>query len=250
MSPTGKILRKLWFAFWRFITRYLYERREYTVYLPFGYRVFTPWFWKELVLGISKLDQGSLSGRQVVSPDRAYVLYYFCKHSLNLPGDMAECGVYRGTTAYLLSLAMSERPHDKKLHLFDTFAGMPDVAILHRDSHSSGDFADTSLAFVKERLQRFPFVEYHAGMIPETFKEVSSVQVYSFVHIDVVNYTTALECCKWFWPQLCSGGSIVFDDYGFYAYRHSVRAAVDEFFADCQEAPLALHSGQAVVIKP
>jgi hypothetical protein len=177
------------------------------------------------------------------------MLYHFCRYSLNLEGDVAECGVYRGTTAELLCQVISERPHSRRLYLFDTFRGMPESVIAQQDCHTPAAFADTSLDLVKERLQQFPFVAFCPGVIPEVFQHVSSVQVFSFVHVDVANYRTVLECCDWFWPRLCLGGSILLDDYGFYAYRHSVRAAVDEFFSNRQEIPIALHTGQALVIK-
>jgi hypothetical protein len=42
---------------------------------------------------------------------------------------------------------------------------------------------------------------------------------------------------------------MVFDDYGFYPYRHAARAAVDEFFANHSEKPITLPTGQAFVTK-
>jgi len=128
---------------------------------------------------------------------------------------------------------------------------MPDLSLPERDYHSPGDFSDTSLDSVKWRLKDFSFVEFHPGMMPQTFDEVVAVPAFSFVHVDVDIYPAVLECCNWFWPRLCPGGVIVFDDYGFYPYRYAARAAVDDFFSDLEEDPLiVLPTGQAVAIKP
>jgi hypothetical protein len=126
---------------------------------------------------------------------------------------------------------------------------MPDTSVPERDYHSSGDFSDTSLNRVQRRLQGFPFLAFHPGLMPQTFDEVAAVPTYSFVHVDVDIYPSVLECCKWFWPRLCPGGMIVFDDYGFYPYRYAARVAVDEFFASSVESLIVLPTGQAVAIK-
>ncbi len=42
---------------------------------------------------------------------------------------------------------------------------------------------------------------------------------------------------------------MVFDDYGFYPYRHSARVPVDEYFVRIPERPWPLPTGQAVTFK-
>jgi hypothetical protein len=41
---------------------------------------------------------------------------------------------------------------------------------------------------------------------------------------------------------------MIFDDYGFPAC-HGEKVAVDEFFADKAESPIALPTGQAIILK-
>lgn len=202
---TGRVLRQPWYLFWRLIERYLYQGREYTVQVPFGHRLLTPWFSADETSDFVKtLKRVRAAGPLVVSADRCYILYQFCHRSLALEGDIAECGVFTGGTAHLLSLVLSTHPHP--LHLFDTFSGMPDTSVPARDYHSPGDFADTSLNQVKQRLASFPFVNFHPGLIPNTFSEVVHISTYSFVHVDVDIYPSVFDCCKWFWPRLTRGG--------------------------------------------
>jgi O-methyltransferase len=246
-----KILRKPWFLFWRFVRIVLYEGKSYTLHVPFGHRVFTPWFdiknnseFSEVLKTVQK------AGGSIVSADRYYMLYQFARMSVNRGGDFAECGVYRGGTAHLISLLISKSGICKPFHLFDTFSGMPGTSIPSRDYHTPGDFSDTSLEAVKTRLNKFTlFCKFYPGFIPDTFSRIQDDQQFSFVHIDVDIYQSVLDCCNWFWPRMSSGGVIVIDDYGFYPYRHAAKAAVDEFFSSEPEEPISLPTGQAFVIK-
>ena len=181
------------------------------------------------------------------------MLYQLVCRSIYLPGDIAECGVYTGGTAHLMALVLASSVPDSvsiKLHLFDTFNGMPGTTIPQRDYHEAGEFSDTSLEYVKGRLQPYaPFCEFYPGLMPDTFIHIENVKQFSFVHIDVDIYPSVMACCEWFWPRLSPSGVMVFDDYGFYPYRHAARAAVDEFFSNKTELPIVLPTGQAIVIK-
>lgn len=185
-----------------------------------------------------------------VSVDRCHLLYQLSQWSLRTAGSFAECGVFVGSTAHLLVLVLeaeqgSER---RELHLFDTFAGMPDVADPTRDYHRPGDFSGASAQAVQERLA-YPNSRLHPGVMPDTFAEVAAVEPYAFVHVDVDIYDSAIECCRWFWPRMAKGGIMLFDDYGFYPYRHAARAAIDTYFRDQPIQPVVLSTGQAFIVK-
>src|SRR4051812_33010808 len=64
-------------------------------------------------------------GRTLVDPIRLYVLYQLALHVNPLRGETAEVGVYRGGTARLLGPIF--RRAGKRMHLFDTFQGMPET---------------------------------------------------------------------------------------------------------------------------
>lgn len=182
----------------------------------------------------------------VVSADRCYVLYTLASQALRLNGDFWECGVYKGGTAKLLAALIDQENvgYPVKLHLFDTFEGMPDTD-LQRDLHQRGDFSDTSLESVRKRVGGGEIVGFHKGLIPDTFNgmEVSRI---SFAHIDVDIYQSVMDCCAFIYPRLIPGGFIVFDDYG-QPSCPGARQAVDAFFEDKPEQPLVLPTGQAVI---
>lgn len=67
----------------------------------------------------------------IVSADRCYVLYSLAKQAINLDGQWYEAGVYKGGTGILLAKLLSERKFKQaRLHLFDTFEGMPEANTL------------------------------------------------------------------------------------------------------------------------
>jgi hypothetical protein len=145
---------------------------------------------------------------------------------------------------------MKSTIHDKEVHLFDTFTGMPEMT--KQDPASIGlwvgRFGDTSLTAVKEYLGQFPFLFFHPGLIPEIL-QVAKDRKFAFVHIDVDLYQTHLDCCNFFYDRMVKGGFLLFDDYGRNFCGSSARQAVDEFFSNKPESPIALHTGQGIVIK-
>lgn len=217
---------------------------EYTLCPPYGYSTYSPWFedWFQKIY--SKIKDYT-----VVKEDRCYTIYKFCHHCLHLYGDFAECGIYKGGTAFLIANTLKNKSiQDKQLHLFDTFAGMPAIAAKDSSGHKRGDFKNVSLNTVKDYLQMFPFVVFHPGFIPETFEPVED-RKFAFVHIDVDLYQTTKDCCCFFYDRMVSGGIMVFDDYGFLKYKFAEKQAVDEFLSDKPESPISLHTGQCIVIK-
>ena len=139
-----------------------------------------------------------------------WVLYTMGRQSLNVPGDFWECGVDRGGSARLLANIV--RGSGKRLHLFDTFSGMP-AADPSIDYHSDGDFPGVPLEFVRSMVGDEGEVEIHAGLIPDTFEEMADAQI-AFAHVDVDLYESTKRCCEFIYPRLSRGGVMVIDDYG------------------------------------
>lgn len=183
----------------------------------------------------------------LVSPDRLHILYCLAQSAIHLRGDFWECGVYRGGTARMMAafLARNARP-GRKLHVFDTFEGMPDTDPRF-DLHNKGDFSDTSLAAVKDVVGNHDWVEFWPGWIPETFRGKEDARI-ALAHVDVDIYKAIWDCCEFIYPRLEPGGVMIFDDYGFPSCP-GARKAVDEFFADKPEAPVVLPTGQALAIR-
>ncbi len=209
--------------------------------LAFYRPLFSPW------LGYRDFKHIYLPARHytLVSPDRCYQLYSLLQQAARVPGDVWECGVYRGGTAMMFAAVLEKLGlSHKTLHLFDSFAGMPETD--EHDWHQAGDFHDTSLEGVSSRIPQ-KNVAFHAGFIPDTFAGMEDSKI-CLAHIDVDLYRAVKDSTEFVYPRVSPGGFIVYDDYGFITCPGS-RRAVDEFYADKPEVPLVLPTGQAIVFK-
>jgi O-methyltransferase len=182
----------------------------------------------------------------LVSLPRCHMLYALARHASSLPGQFAECGVYKGGTALLFASILHEGK--KRLDLFDTFKGIP-PGDPEKDNRyvTGGEFWETSQKSVMDLLT-WTGANYfmHPGEIPGTLKEVSDDK-FAFVHIDVDIYWPALTALTFFHDRLTPGGIIVLDDYGFEQCQ-GVKKAADEFAKDTRASLIYLPTGQAMFI--
>ncbi len=243
MRTLKTIIKNLGDAFGVHITR-KGQGGPYTLSPAFGYATYSPWFepWFQEVFAPAK---PLVSSRD----DRCYTLYRFAQHCAHLPGDFAECGVFRGGTAWLAVRALREAGvTNKEVHLFDTFAGMPDVARDDASTHLVGDLNQTSADAVAALFRDDPFVKLHPGVIPDTLPPVAERR-FAFVHVDVDLYASTRDSFAFFYDRMTPGGVMLCDDYGFPAYERSAKLAVDEFFDKRPEKPIVVATGQCFIIK-
>ena len=151
------------------------------------------------------------------------------KLALPLDGDLAECGVFRGASSYLLAKAIATEAPAKQLHLFDSFAGLSQPEAARDGSHwRAGDLA-CDLAEVAANLENYPEfrVVFHPGSIPDHFQDVGEKK-FCFVHIDVDLYEPTRDALAFFGERLMPGGILICDDYGFETCP-GARLAMDEY---------------------
>jgi O-methyltransferase len=183
----------------------------------------------------------------LVSPDRMFMLLQWLNFALAAPGEVAEFGVWRGGTALLLRDHLSSQAPDRTLHLFDSFAGLPEANPSKDNYHRKGDLADTSEAAVHGLFEGAPGVVIHAGLFQETVDAVRDKR-FCFAHVDADLYSSVLFATGFIFPRLNLGGVIVYDDYGSRTCA-GAKAAVDEYFASLPVRPIYLTTGQCVAIK-
>lgn len=179
------------------------------------------------------------------SYDRKFALRELLKLTMASPGDVAECGVYRGASAFLLAKALAADAAAKRLHLFDSFAGLPAPGPQDGRYWKQGALA-CSAADVAANLAEFArLTVLHQGWIPQCFAEAADCS-FSFVHIDVDLYDPTRAALEFFAPRMTADGIIVCDDYGFETCP-GARRAMDEWACARSIPVVHLPTGQGVV---
>lgn len=190
-----------------------------------------------------------LSPESDVTHERKFNLDQLFKLSRHIEGDVAECGVYKGASAYFLARNILEQKLNKRLCLFDSFEGLSVPDDVDGDYWYAGALAgaieDVKNALVP--LGPLPFVEFYKGWIPDRFSEVAD-RHFCFVHIDVDLNQPTLDSMAFFYPRMTAGGIILLDDYGFVSCP-GVTAAIDQFLSDRPEPIINLASGGAFILK-
>ncbi|MGH2876080.1 MAG: TylF/MycF/NovP-related O-methyltransferase, partial [Solirubrobacteraceae bacterium] len=167
----------------------------------------------------------------------------------DVPGALAELGVFRGDFAWLMSTYLPER----RIHLFDTFGGF-DAEELELDERAglvaqSIDFSPTAPAAVAARFASPELVALHIGRFPDTTDGVSGP--FALVSIDADLYAPMRSALIWFYERLSPGGAILAHDFN-NARFGGARKAVREFQDATGVAivPLPDWGGTAVIVKP
>ena len=188
-----------------------------------------------------------------VTYDENYTIYSCVLATLGLPGLIAEVGVYKGNTAKLIC----EIKEHKGLFLFDTFSGMPNEIISKNDHWELDTHKDTSIESVSEYLAAYPNVHFVPGIFPTSMSNYKAADfdtmVFSFVNIDVDLYQSTLDCLKYFYPRLVTGGRLVSHNYNLKASpggdTPGVRKAFLKYFSESPDIIVEIAETQCLVIK-
>ncbi|NBR94004.1 MAG: glycosyltransferase [Actinobacteria bacterium] len=161
----------------------------------------------------------------------------------DVPGDIVECGTWRGGSAALLAATVkrySQRP--RRVWCCDTFTGMPAAtdADIHRGVHANETpWGEGSLVaprseyldVITTRLQVQDTVTAVPGLFENTLPRlVRQVSEIALLHADGDWYTSTATILSCLLPNLVNGGIIQIDDYGFW---DGCRRAVHEYETRC-----------------
>jgi O-methyltransferase len=149
----------------------------------------------------------------------------------SIPGDVVECGVYKGGTAAILARSATHSPLARTVWLFDTFQGMPPASAA--DGPEAANWVgnlSSSPARVENLLRRtgadVARVHIVSGLFQDTFPSLRIPQI-ALLNIDADWYESVKLCLETFYNAVVPRGFISIDDYGAWP---GCRRAVDEFF--------------------
>jgi hypothetical protein len=167
--------------------------------------------------------------------------YELFKMAQTIPGDIAECGVFKGIA--LVRFAMFQRLFGelpKKVIGFDTFGIFPETNF-EGDKGPRQKFVDEAgiesitveqLQKVLEHKQLQSDVELVAGDITETIPSYAAANPgmkFSLINLDVDIYEPSVTVLEWLYPKLEKGGVLILDDYERFPGETK---AVDDYFQD------------------
>ncbi len=178
---------------------------------------------------------------------RHWTLYQLLHLTETVPGDTAECGVFRGAASFLMATA-NARHADQPLHFgFDSFQGLSTPNEKDGEHWSRGDLC-SPIIVANENLASFgERVRLYQGWIPERFTEVSNRR-FRFVHLDVDLFQPTLDGLTFFYERVNEGGIVLCDDYA-WTTCPGATAAVNTFLKDKPERMLMLPAGGGFFIR-
>lgn len=188
---------------------------------------------------------GELDG---FNTQRRWMLWQLLRLTGHVPGDTAECGVFRGADSWLIaSFGLQSQSQPKEHFLFDSFEGLSEPGPRDGTHWQSGALA-IGEEVVRRNLEPLNArLNFYKGWIPERFDEVNDRR-FSFVHVDVDLYEPTRDSIEFFYPRLNDGAIFLCDDYACSTCPGATQA-IDQFLADKPEAMLSLDAGGGFFIK-
>jgi O-methyltransferase len=203
----------------------------------------------------------------MTSHEKLYALILAVRyaHAHGIPGDIVECGVWRGGSMHAAARtldALGDTSRD--LHLFDTFDGMPPPTEkdLRHDGTPAADllairprdhdvWAVATLDDVRDGFAEVPYpserVHFHKGMVEETIPAAAPEQI-AILRLDTDWYESTRHELEHLYPRLSRGGVLLIDDYGWWK---GSREAVHEFLEESGERLLLLRMASGrIAVKP
>jgi hypothetical protein len=199
----------------------------------------------------------SCRAETMTSIERMYALYQATCHVLDsdVPGDLVECGVWRGGSVMLMAYTLLSRGcTDRTIWLYDTFdgatppgdddiqemSGRPARDILEEHERSLEDpfwavapraLVESNLRRTQYPMNRFRFV--HGDVLVTIPAEIPASL--SVLRLDTDWYQSTRHELKHLYPRLSPNGVLIIDDYG---YWRGARKATEEYFQTVDARPL------------
>lgn len=169
--------------------------------------------------------------------------YELYKMSVNIPGAIVECGVFKGASfvRFATFRQLLSNPLAKKMIGFDAFGVFPetdfgpDQAMREKFISDSGDegISKNQLMEVLQHKGIAQNVELVEGDVNQTIAQYLERNPHlriSLLNIDVDVYEATLTCLEQLYPRVVTGGVVILDDYA--NVFPGANKAVEEYLAD------------------
>ena len=173
-----------------------------------------------------------------------------------IPGDIVECGVWRGGSMMAVASTLKFRNSiDRDLWLFDTFEGMsaPESRDIDHSGHAAKELLNSqsredpssiwcqcNLEEVQKNLLKVGYpksqLRFVKGPVENTIPGSMPDKI-SLLRLDTDWYQSTKHELVHLFPKLSDGGVLIIDDYG---HWQGCREAVDEYFQE-HDIPILLN---------
>ena len=154
--------------------------------------------------------------------------------STGVPGDLMECGVWRGGTAvFMRGFLHAWGITDRNVWVADSFAGPPPPSLPQDEGDDLSAARYPMLAIpletVRDVFARYDLLDEHVRFLPGWFRDTLprvAVDRLALLRIDADLYESTKEALSALYPKISEGGFVIVDDYGCIP---ACRQAVDEY---------------------
>ena len=164
--------------------------------------------------------------------------YELYKMTIGLPGELVECGVFKGASLLRFSLFrdITGNPYARKIIGFDAFGKFPEQTDIHDAKFIEGWEQVAGDGISKEALEavmaykghtNFEFVQGDLMKTIPAYLEANPALKISLLHLDVDVYEPTLFFLEQLYDRVVRGGVVVFDGY---AKEVGETRAIDAFF--------------------
>lgn len=172
---------------------------------------------------------------------KIFTRYDFFKKTINVPGDIVECGVFKGTGQiyWLKLLRIYDEYSMKKVVGFDTFQSFPKSILKYEKKQAKkflkeSSYKGVSLKDINNKIKKIG-LEKRSELVKGDIIKTSSNYVkknkgfrISLLNLDLDTYEGTKAALENFYPLVSKDGIIIFDEYGKRGWGET--DAVDEFF--------------------
>jgi len=194
-------------------------------------------------------DRLAVFGKKALSTSETVLNSYLLAESCiqnKTEGAFIECGVFCGTQIAAMAFAAQQYKDNRKIHLFDSFEGIPQAGPNDDESITScigkGDgkgalittgISASSVEAVKRHMHEWGIdnkqLIYHKGWfqntVPNAIKN-NQIEKIALLRLDGDLYESTKVCLKYLHPLVSKGGYVIIDDYAL----TGCRKAVDEYW--------------------
>lgn len=186
----------------------------------------------------------------LTSLERMHALYMSIRYLAvnNIPGDLVECGVWKGGSVKLMAMTLSRlNDTSRKIYLYDTYEGMSkptdkDVNYSDISAHDKwdekqrddgkSDWCYSPIDEVKNNISATGYPEknfiFVQGMVEDTIPGTMPEKI-ALLRLDTDFYESTYHELKHLYPALVSRGILIIDDYG---HWRGSKEATDQYIME------------------